>query len=246
LTFGLVWIRIGILLFPFLFGLGALSILRRTRSAWAIIVYPVIYLMAFGYANPLIFRWYLAPPLPVYFLLIFTGADRISKDIGGRIPSILLGLGALALTLNGWTLRPDHGSERPAPEMAWIRLELLYEGVGRDLQPSLRPGDVLAAGDIGAIGYYSRATILDTVGLVSPIGDQYYPLPDDLFVTNYAVSPDLILDQMPEYIVILEVYGRKSLLPDPRFQTAYQLQAKVETDIYNSDGMLIFRRVEGR
>jgi hypothetical protein len=32
------------------------------------------------------------------------------------------------------------------------------------------------------------------------------------------------------------------LLPDPRFQARYRLLEKIETDIYGSDGMLIFAR----
>jgi hypothetical protein len=48
---------------------------------------------------------------------------------------------------------------------------------------------------------------------------------------------------MPEYIVILEVYGREGLLKDPRLQDAYQLRQVIDADIYGSQGMLIFRRL---
>ena len=53
---------------------------------------------------------------------------------------------------------------------------------------------------------------------------------------------DLVLTQDPDYVVILEVYGRKGLLPDPRFQTRYQLLERLEANIYGSEGMLIFER----
>ena len=46
----------------------------------------------------------------------------------------------------------------------------------------------------------------------------------------------------PDYIVILEVYGRLGLLPHPDFQARYRLLEKLEADIYGSDGMLIFAR----
>jgi hypothetical protein len=126
--------------------------------------------------------------------------------------------------------------------MAFIRLELLYEQVGRDLRDQIGPGEVLAAGDVGALGYYTGARILDTVGLISPQSVRYYPLPATDYVINYAIPADLILDERPDYLVILETYGRRSLLPDPRFEAAYSLVRRVPTDLYGSRGMLVFER----
>ncbi len=37
--------------------------------------------------------------------------------------------------------------------------------------------DFLAAGDIGALGYYTSAHMLDTVGLITPAASDYYPPP---------------------------------------------------------------------
>ncbi|RMF47440.1 MAG: hypothetical protein D6755_05125, partial [Anaerolineae bacterium] len=65
---------------------------------------------------------------------------------------------------------------------------------------------------------------------------------EEMYVINYAVPPALVLDARPDYLVVLEVYGRKSLFRDARFSAAYSLLAKLDTDIYGSDGMLIFRR----
>jgi hypothetical protein len=47
---------------------------------------------------------------------------------------------------------------------------------------------------------------------------------------------------LPDYVVILEVYGRLGLLIDVRFEQAYELVQKIPTDIYGSDGMLVFAR----
>ncbi|HEY5672066.1 MAG TPA: hypothetical protein VIS10_18890, partial [Anaerolineales bacterium] len=97
-------------------------------------------------------------------------------------------------------------------------------------------------GDVGILGYYTGARILDTVGLNSPVSTSYFPLDPSLYVINYAIPPDLIIDQAPDYVVILEVYGREGLLKDPRFQAAYHLRQKIPTDMYGSDGMLIYER----
>lgn len=244
LTFGTVWIWVGILLFPILFGLGALHTIRKFPGSWPMLVYPWIYLIAFAIANPLIFRWYLAPPLPFYFLGIFLGVERIARDVKRSSISRVFAAAAFLLTLNGWTLKPDHGPNRPAPKMAFIELELIYEDIGRNLQGKISSSETLAAGDIGALGYFSEAKILDTVGLISPEVAIYYPLPESFYEINYAIAPDLILDKKPDYLVILEIYGRKGLLAEGNFQESYKLIEIIPTELYGSKGMYIYIRDE--
>jgi hypothetical protein len=128
--------------------------------------------------------------------------------------------------------------------MAWHLLELFYAQVGHTLAGRTAGLTTVAAGDIGALGYYSRARILDTIGLVSPEAARYYPLDESLYVINYAIAPELILDARPEYVVLLEAYGRAGLLKDERFLAAYTLDEKLATDIYGSDGLLVYRRVQ--
>jgi arabinofuranosyltransferase len=245
LTFGLWWIGVGLVLFPTLFGLGALLILRKKPGTWAILVYPWIYLLAFAVANPLIFRWYLTPPLPIYFLGIFLGIERLTRDLRFRRLTILFPVIVFGFTLNGWTLHPDHGPNRPAPEMAYIELELLYQQIGTDLRDQIQPSQILAAGDIGALGYFTDAHILDTIGLISTQSLKYYPQPASNYAPgqNYAIPPRLILDLEPDFVVILEAYGRNALLLEEDFRQTYILLKTLQTDIYGSDGMLIFKRV---
>jgi hypothetical protein len=129
--------------------------------------------------------------------------------------------------------------------MAWFQLELLYEQAARSIAPEVGPHTVVAAGDIGAVGWYSGARVLDTLGLVSPESTAYYPIPQSMLATSvYAVAPDLIIDQQPDFIIVLETYVRNSLLKDPRFAATYRLRERIETDIYGSDGMLIFEKRE--
>ena len=127
--------------------------------------------------------------------------------------------------------------------MAWYKLELIYKDIALELAPTIneRPFQIqLAAGDVGVLGYFTQARILDTVGLNSPQALKYYPLNQKYYVINYSIPPDLIIDNHPDYVVILEVYGREGLLKDARFQEAYQLITKINTDIYGSNGMLIY------
>jgi len=244
LTFGPLWIAVGIFLFPILFVLGAIGSVRRMPKSWPIFIYPWIYLVAYSAANPLIFRWYLVPPLPILFLGIFMGVARIGEDLKFKSLLPVFSVVVLALTMRGWTIRPDHGAARPAPRMAFIKLEQLYESVGKQIQRELAETDVLAAGDIGALGYITNANILDTVGLVSPQVHRYYPLPAESYVINYAVPTNLILDQKPDWIVLLEVYGRNTIFRDPQFMAQYSLVDSIPTDIYGSEAMLIYQRID--
>jgi arabinofuranosyltransferase len=266
LTFGTVWIAVGLFIIPFLFLVGTLRILRLTIRAWPFLLYPWLYFIVFSIANPLIFRWYLTPPLPLLILTVLIGLESLLKTffsfIGRALSdsksgslrgfvNIVTALTVVALpvllSLRGWVFKPDHGLTRPAPEMAWYQLELLYRQAATELERDIAGHEqetTIAAGDVGVLGFFTSARILDTVGLNSPQSLRYYPLDPSYYEINYAIPPDLILDNRPDYVVILEIYGRRGLLKDPRFQNSYQLVEKIPTDIYGSDGMLIFSRVE--
>jgi hypothetical protein len=264
LTFGLNWIKIGLLLYPFLFVIGARASLNASPRIWPWIVYPWLYFATFSIANPLIFRWYMTPPLPAYIFMILAGvqvlANSVVRGATGRIGAkrsltitssgfllLLTIAGPSWLMLQDWQLQPSHGLNRPAPEMAWYELELLYrqatEIVLTDSEIHPRPNPILAAGDVGVLGFYSGMHILDTVGLNSTESLEYYPLDSEQYVISYAIPPALILDQRPDYVVVLEVYIRNGLLKNEEFLKNYNLLAKIPNNIYGSNGLLIYYRV---
>jgi hypothetical protein len=228
MTFGATGAMIGGIAYPVLAAMGGLVLAYKDWRSLPMVLFPWLYAAVFIAANPLMFRWYFAVPLPFYFLCIVAG-------IWGPLQKIPLkgieqwGLAAagtlwLILSLRGWVLHPVHGPDRPAPDMAWFQLELLYQQAGQELAPLVDDNTVIAAGDIGAVGWYSGAHILDTLGLVSPQATPYYPLdPSMLATAPYAVAPDLIIK-------------------DPRFAEHYRLREKIPTNIYGSDGMLIFEK----
>jgi 4-amino-4-deoxy-L-arabinose transferase-like glycosyltransferase len=241
-------IAVILLVYLFLYYLGARTALKTENRLWPWVVYPWFYAAVFAIANPLIFRWYLTPPLPAYFFFIMVGLEVIVEALTRKLPRlrpvllvIVLAL-PLVSTLSDWRIHPDHGPDRPAPEMAFIKLELLYSQAADYLAPLLQPGDRIAAGDVGVLGYQTGAVILDTVGLNSAQSTGYYPLPDDAYVINYAIPAALILDEQPEFVVILEVYGRNTLLQNANFLSQYTLLETLPTDIYGTRGMQIWQR----
>jgi hypothetical protein len=251
----------GIVIFPILYMLGSRNALKADLQFWPLAIYPWLYFLVFAAANPLIFRWYLTPPLPLYFLFILVGLQALLfklfrldpaythtqfklLDIGAPVPfmaAFLIMLLPAATSLSEWRLHSNHASPRPAPQMAYIQLEQLYHQAAARILPDLLPTDVIAAGDVGVIGFDTGARILDTVGLNSPQAISYYPLPEDNYVINYAISDALIIDAQPDWLVILEVYGRETLLKNISFTAQYQLWETLPTDIYGSQGMLIYR-----
>lgn len=252
-------ILIGLFIYPSLALFGSIQIKRNHPRTIPLLLFPWVYFAAFSLANPLIFRWYLTPPLPFYFLTIFSGASSLldyalqsahqtqppKTILPALTNSVLLFFIPTLFVSQAWTLHPDHGLPKPAPRMAWYQLELLYAQAAsyiNSITPSSAKDIVIAAGDVGVMGYYTQAIILDTVGLNSPQTLKYYPADEKYYVINYAIPPKLINDFLPEYVVILEIYGRKGLLVDPTFRKNYQLDVKLDTNIYGSDGLLIFSR----
>ncbi len=228
---------------------------RKLPRLLPLLIYPWLYLLIFSLLNPLIFRWYMAPPLPGLMLGIVIGAWSIfSRPLHGtrtlrRIAVGIVGLIGLlwiGMSLNAWAIHPDQGPDRPAPKMAWNALELLYEQMGDHLRVDLHvtPQTRVASGDIGAIGYFSRATIVDTVGLVTPELTRYYPVDPALIASdqNYAIPPQLIYDTQPDYLVTMEGFVREGLAKQPQFQREYKLITEYPFTEYGS-GMRLYQRM---
>ena len=70
---------LGLVLYPFALHPGGPRHLEDNPqpplAVWGWILYPWLYLVTFALPNPLIFRWYLTPPLPAYFFFIFAGLE---------------------------------------------------------------------------------------------------------------------------------------------------------------------------
>lgn len=248
-TFGPPAAMIGAVVYPLLALFGALFMAYRNWRTLPLSIYPWLYFLVFAAANPLMFRWYLAPPMPIFMLCIVAGLWGIATRVfHGRARYALFVAAStlwLATSLLAWDIHPDHGPDRPAPNMAWFKLELLYKEAAKSLRAEIDADTVVAAADIGAVGWYSGAEILDTLGLISPVSSTYYPIAPVMLATSpYAVAPDLIADEQPDYLILLETYARNGLLKDPRFEEQYRLRQRIDTDIYDSEGMLIFERVD--
>jgi hypothetical protein len=225
---------------------------RNLPRAVPLLIYPFLYMIVFSALNPLMFRWYFAPPLPALILATFTGlwallvplAKTRARPVAYGVVG-LYGVIAIASSLSAWTLHPDHGADRPAPEMAWHRIELLYRNMGEYLRDTLgvMAETRVASADIGAVGFFSGATIVDTVGLVTPQLARYYPIDPALMASdqNYAIPPELIYDTQPDFLVTMEGFIRSGLAQQEQFLSEYELILEFPTDFYGT-GMQLWQR----
>ncbi len=174
------------------------------------------------------------------------------RGLGGEVSLLSCALIAIlailwiGTSLNAWVAHPDHGPDQPAPEMAWFALELNYQKIGTELHDKygVTPDTLVASADIGTIGYFSRARIIDTVGLVTPSLTAYYPASPAIIVAgeNYAIPPKMILDTRPVYLVTMEAFVRLGLEQDPTFKAEYGDPIEtIPTGYYGTD-MRLYKR----
>jgi hypothetical protein len=79
--------------------------------------------------------------------------------------------------------------------------------------------------------------------LVTPALAKYYPFSRDLLVEGqaYAIPPQMILDEQPDYLVTMEAFVRLGLERNAQFKADYALVRQIPTDFYGT-GMYLYQR----
>lgn len=111
---------------------------------------------------------YLIPSMPVYFLLGFAGmfsAAQVLKARGVRW-SVVLSKAWLLSALLLWLAFFGLGAQAYAQDVAIIETEMV--DTARWVAQNTAPEDLIAAHDIGALGYFGGRQLLDLAGLISP------------------------------------------------------------------------------
>ena len=207
----------------FLFGgLGLFLILRRGGSGMQALAAgaPVLTLGHVILGIPF-YTWYAVPLLvALTYGLCFLGgavARRAARSATPRRPAWLAGLaaGAVLLPIAGLvshtTVRAVDGYRafEGLPRIA------LYRQAGAWLQDHAEPGDSVAFVEIGAIGYFSRLSVYDLLGLVSPQALPFVAR-GDLAAAFHAAPTRFVLDRPQLHSLMAPVVER------PAFVTAYQ------------------------
>jgi hypothetical protein len=166
--------------------------------------------------------WYYAPLLPPYLALAACGLGGVLAAAGRaalRLPlphPRLLGATALALLAAAGlgVLLPRLAADRAAALAQSREREDLYRDAALSLPRGAAPLPLLAASEIGVLGYYYPGPILDLVGLVSPqaVGHS---------------DRDKIAAARPAWIVSYDSHLDPALLRSPELAREYELVRSV-------------------
>jgi len=194
-----------------------------------------------GWLGRGIAEWYLVAFVPILVVSIFVAIQALGRRCG---PEVAVGAASLLLTAQlaglDWRQFPDPSFLKP--RAAIDERERVYLVAGERLRRLVRENDVVAAPEIGALGYTCDCTILDTVGLVTPEALVFYPLSSDLLVINNAIPPALIRHLKPSFVASLDVFMLRSALRDPVFTRTYEVMFSLPATSFGSRQFLTYRR----
>ncbi len=185
---------------------------KRLRPA---LLWMMLYYAGMAFSKSFLFGWYYVPPVPLYILAAVIGWGWIVGSFGRGAPpgppKARGGWGSAVLSVGGWpsvaavfiliagtALLPRQRALIAADQR---QDEALLKSMGLMLQDVIQPGETLMLEPIGWIGYYSKAKILDAVGLVSPeIIPFFRPGSHSPYLDIMAkLKPDYVLLRTGEY-----------------------------------------------
>ena len=186
--------------------------------------FSALYVAAFAAANPLVFDWYRPPLALASAFVVATCAARLPRI--GRAAAALLFAGSAAVHLAAF--RPYDPSGR----------EDVYARAAAAL--ALRPDETVAAPEIGALGWTTRARVLDTTGLVSPAALAWLGRPEG---EGGSIPPRLLRETEAGALVALDRFLEPSLRSDPGALSRWSEVARYPAYAFGGSGTVrVFRR----
>jgi hypothetical protein len=106
----------------------------------------------------------------------FCSMGKLSRALRCESSAAVSPLAILVLEVSSLNWGRDPTLPLALPLNVWSEREDLYYQAADFLRGKVSKQDLVAASEIGALGYSCDCRILDTVGLVSPGLQDYYPL----------------------------------------------------------------------
>jgi hypothetical protein len=191
---------------------GGLWLWRKQNWGGVAAIWLVGMIGFYIFSGARVFFWYAAPLYPIMLLFAAAAlpmvAGRVSKleNVGRKYaPVILILIGLLSI--------PGIVSAAKYYKSFQQSMDNCHREVASFLSTHVGDDDLVAAEDIGYMGFYSRKRILDRDGLVSPEA------------APYNLSGDyggLIRDYKPDWLVAAPDMPTTGFLSDLTFLTKYQ------------------------
>jgi hypothetical protein len=227
--FGLPLVGVGIALLPgFIYSIYS-SVRKRS---WAIIagwLWVVGFVVLYALRLPVTYQHgrYIMPVMPVYFLWGLAGvAALITMERSNRWKWMLSQVWVLIIPLIAivfWVM----GAQAYAKDVAFINSEMV--STAHWIRANTQKHEVIAAHDIGALGYFANRQTLDLAGLVSP--DVIPFIRDEVKLASYLdeKEPAYLITfpgWYPELVkgipLVYKTDGQFSQSPDGKGMAVYQ------------------------
>ena len=153
------------------------------------------YYLIYAIRLPVIYQHgrYLMPAMPVYFLIGLTGLYHLYQAIrtkNQKYPLIRFGtIVTIVITMAGFLFL---GARAYADDVGVIQTEMVRTALW--VEENTPPDSIIAAHDIGALGYFGNRTIVDLAGLISP---EVIP-----FIRDEARLERYLHDKHVDYLVV--------------------------------------------
>jgi hypothetical protein len=158
---------VGVILLPGVVLVIISSVRRRTWGKLAAVIWLVGYLAVYGWLLPVTYQYgrYVMPAMPIYFMLGLAGLIEftLGKWAGWRWMmreswKLLTGI----ILISFWGL----GAYSYAKDVTYIDDEMVTTALW--VAGNVPSGNLIAAHDIGAMGYFGRHDLVDLAGLITP------------------------------------------------------------------------------
>ncbi len=165
------WIGAQVLLLPGLVYQVITGGQRDGSSRWLALLssnvplgWALLTILAYALRLPVTYQHgrYVMPVIPVLIVYGVGGTERLLNRLDLRLLRFVVALSTGALLVAFWVL----GAQAYVQDVDIINCEMV--SIARWLDANAPPDALIAAHDIGAIGYFTRRPLLDLAGLVNP------------------------------------------------------------------------------
>jgi hypothetical protein len=167
---------------------------KLNKNTWIVFSIPFLYFIFFSLSNPVMWPWYFSQTEPLWILISIIGVSYIWRKINYfyiKIALIVLILIGPAIFWWGRVTIPNLPNE---------------EGLGmvNYLKENVKKGEKIGINNIGGVGYFTNAYIIDFFGIINDYAYAFYPVESKCANKNlqYLIPPNLVVFTKPDWLMI--------------------------------------------